>query len=400
MKYSEAHVAQMLGRRSRRAFPVPLPCAVALFVLVVYWVSGPSVSTPHDQYIRLALAFLAGRLDLPERPPWLEVARYDGRTYVIQPPFPALLAIPYVLLAGPHASQTAMSQVLGALNAAVVFLIVRRLTADLTTQLWLVGLFAFGTIYWYVASVGSVWYLAHVVAVLMLNLAILETLGRRRPLLIGLALGAAYWTRLPTILSLPFFLTLAPSERNLRVGYVTRLLAGVAVFVAVNAAYNWARFHTPLDAAYLYRPGVLDEPWFRSGLLHPSYIPRHLRVLLLELPRLVGHPPYVLPSWTGLALWLTTPAMAIVLTAPFRRETWACWAGVLPVALLNMMHGTWGFAQFGYRFALDYYPFLFLLIARAVANRFRPWHAALIVVSVVVNLWGVLWINAFGWVTF
>jgi hypothetical protein len=393
-------MVQALRHPPQSASPVLVASATALAVLVVYWASCPASPTPHDQYIRLASAFLRGRLDLPESPPWLEVARYRGRTYVIQPPFPAVLAVPYVLVAGPRASQTVMSQVLGAMNAAVVFLIARRVSPDLSTQLWLVALFALGTIYWYVASVGSVWYLAHVVAVLMLNLAVLETLGRRRPLVIGLALGAAYWTRLPTILSLPFFLVMAPPGRRARLGYVVRLLAGLTVFVALNAAYNWARFNTPLDAAYLHRPGVLEEPWFRSGLLHPSYIPRHLRVLFLELPRFVGHSPYVLPSWTGLALWITTPAMTLALGAPFRRETWACWAGILPVALVNMMHGTWGFAQFGYRFALDYYPFLFLLVAVALGDRIRSWHVALIAASVAVNLWGVLWINAFGWVTF
>jgi hypothetical protein len=378
-------------------------------VLAAYRITGPASPTPHNQYTRLASAFLQGRLDLPESPPWLEVARYRGRTYVIPPPFPALLAVPYVLAAGPGASQTAMSQVLGAANAAVVFLIARRMSPDLFTQLSLTALFALGTIYWYVASVGSVWYLAHVLAVLLLNLAILETLGRRRALVIGLALGAAYWTRLPVVLSLPFFLIMtlhewAPKDParpgTIRLRYLAPLLLGVAVFVILNAAYNWARFGTPLDAAYLHRPGVLEEPWFQSGLLHPSYIPRHLRAMLLELPRLIDRRPYLLPSWTGLAIWITTPAVVLAAAAPRRRETWACWAGILPVALINAMHGTWGFAQFGYRFALDYYPLLFLLVAAAVGDRLRPWHAALIAAGVLVNLWGVLWINTFGWVTF
>lgn len=122
--------------------------------------------------------------------------------------------------------------------------------------------------------------------------------------------------------------------------------------------------------------------------------------MFLELPRFVDRPPYLTPSWTGLAIWITTPAMVLAAGAPRRRlETWACWARILPVALANAMHGTWGFAQFGYRFALDYYPFLFLLVAAAVGNRVRPWHVALIAAGVAVNLWGVLWINVFGWVT-
>lgn len=122
--------------------------------------------------------------------------------------------------------------------------------------------------------------------------------------------------------------------------------------------------------------------------------------MLLELPRLIDRWPYLVPSWTGLAIWITTPAVVLAAVAPRRWQTWACCAGILPVALVNAMHGTWGFAQFGYRFALDYYPLLFLLVAAAVGDRAKPWHAALIAAGVAVNLWGVLWINVFGWVTF
>ncbi len=389
------------GLRSRVASAPPwlVACCVAAITFAVYRATGPA-HTPHDQYVRLAAAWLQGRWDLPESPPWLEVARYQGRSYVIQPPFPAVLAVPYVLLAGPAASQAAMSHVLGAVNAGVVFLIARRLSSHLPVQLWLVALFSFGTVYWYAASVGSVWYLAHVVGVLMLNLAVLETLGRRRPFLTGLAVGAAYWARLPTILSLPFFLVAVADHGKVRRSQAARLLAGVAVFVAMNAAYNWVRFGTPLDVAYLHRPGVLQEPWFQSGLLHPSYIPRHLRVLFVELPRFVDRWPYLVPSWTGLAIWITTPAVVLTLVVPPGRERGACWAAVVPVALANMMHGTWGFAQFGYRFALDYFPFLFLLVAVAVREGMRPWHRVLVAASVAVNLWGVLWTNTFGWVTF
>ncbi|MDR5710161.1 MAG: hypothetical protein QN140_10110 [Armatimonadota bacterium] len=254
------------------------------------------------------------------------------------------------------------------------------------------------------------WYLAHVVAVLLLNLAILEALGRRRPLLIGLAVGAAYWTRLPVILSLPFFLLVtapawAPDGvrawRAIRWGYVMRMAAGVTLFMGLNFAYNWVRFGTPLDVAYLYRPGVAEEPWFQQGLFHPSYIARHLKVIFLGLPRRLDSWPYLVPSLSGLAIWMTTPAFAFALRAPWRHPlTLASWVAVAPVALVNAMHGTWGFAQFGYRFALDYYPFLFLLTAVGMGQRIRWTHCLLVGLGIAVNLWGVLATNIFSWATY
>ncbi len=54
-----------------------------------------------------------------------------------------------------------------------------------------------------------------------------------------------------------------------------------------------------------------------------------------------------------------------------------------------------GFAQFGYRFSLDFMPFLFLLTIKGMGEELS-WHQkALILASVVVNLWGVVWINKF-----
>ena len=65
------------------------------------------------------------------------------------------------------------------------------------------------------------------------------------------------------------------------------------------------------------------------------------------------------------------------------------------------MHGGTGWAQFGYRFAVDFYPFLFLIIANNFQGcKLGRVHWLLLFVSIFVNLWGVLWINKFGWVGF
>ena len=48
------------------------------------------------------------------------------------------------------------------------------------------------------------------------------------------------------------------------------VFAGVGVFVAANMAYNWARFDSLTNVAYQSIPGVLQEPWYSKGILHPS----------------------------------------------------------------------------------------------------------------------------------
>lgn len=379
--------------------------ALAVLAFAVYHFSFPD-PTPHDQYVRLADALLHGRVDLVDPPRYLESTTYRGRHYVMNPPFPALLLLPYVALRGLNANQSLASHLLGGAMAAALLLLAARLRPRPADSLWLGLLGAFGTILWYHTAVGSTWYMAHTVVVAALALGVLETLGRRRPLLIGLAVAAAYWTRLPAIMTLPFFvLATAPrwapaglrAWRRIDLGYLIRLAAPVAAAVLLNMLYNYVRFGTIADVAAALRPGISEEPWFQRGLFHPSYILRHLRILFLALPVFVPRPPYLLVPWGGLAIWITTPAFVYALRAPLRWETVAAWLGIAAVAAVDFTFGNPGVSQFGYRFAMDFYPLLFLLAARGLGERVPPLAKVLIVLGVAVNAWGVLW-TRWGWV--
>ena len=50
-----------------------------------------------------------------------------------------------------------------------------------------------------------------------------------------------------------------------------------------------------------------------------------------------------------------------------------------------------------YRYALDFYPFLLILAFLGMGGRLRWYHKLLIILSVLVNLWGVVLINKIGW---
>jgi uncharacterized membrane protein len=53
---------------------------------------------------------------------------------------------------------------------------------------------------------------------------------------------------------------------------------------------------------------VNQQPWFDRGLFSLSYIPFHLSVILFELPGVISEPPYIVPSLSGMSIFLTTPA--------------------------------------------------------------------------------------------
>jgi hypothetical protein len=391
--------------------------ALALFVLtfLVYYLAGDGRATPYDYFVALANGFLHGRLSIVNPSPSLvdELIPRHGALYVIYPPMPAILLLPQVAIWGLKANQTLASVFLGSLNVSLVFLLMRKLTGSRSLQLWMAVLFGFGTIHWYLASLGPAWYLAHVISFLFLTLAIYAALTSQRPFLIGLLIGAAYWTRLPTILALPFFIIMLKDRwlekscassvgGRIRFGPLLELGSGVGVFVSCNFLYNYLRFGTPLDIAYSIQ--ARNEPrWYPHGLFDISYIPEHLWVFFLKPPVFTGEPPYVMPSLIGLSILITTPAFVYCTRAGINRLALACWSAIIPIALADFTHGGVGWVQFGYRFGMDFYPFLLILTALGmkaglgIESKVTWKQRLLISLSVLVNLWGVLWINKFGW---
>jgi hypothetical protein len=239
-----------------------------------------------------------------------------------------------------------------------------------------------------------------VVATFFLLLALHLGVRRRWPALAGLALGLAASSRLPTGLALPLLLALfADRWRPTRAH--AQLLVGLVVPALLFAAYNLARFGSPFDTGYAHIPfgddGLLvtDEPWFRHGLISPLYIPRHLYAIFVQGPVLVPDFPYLKPSLTGLSLTLSAPFLfwAVKARGPLVAVTWL---SVGLILLPDVMHGSWGFAQFGYRFVLDAVPLLLLLLGWAYRERASWSLVAAVTVSVAVHAWGIAVFSLYG----
>jgi hypothetical protein len=397
----------------RRVAPdLVVGAVLTLLALVTYWFTG-STEPGSDSYVPLAQAFLDGRISIPVDRPWLElVPAPDGGQYSPLPPVPAVVLMPLVALAAlvgaAEPASNAYTAVAGALNVALVYWLLGRIgVAFVPRQLLTVG-FAFTT-HWWVAGMAGTHLWAQTLGVTFTLVALHLALGRRWPLLAGLALGLAAGSRLPMGLALPLLLAMiSPGPDRWR---PTRahlaMLAGVAAVALPIAAYNVARFGSPIDFGYAHIPSgefglVTDEPWFRHGLLSPLYIPRHLYAMLLQSFEWVDVAPFLRPSITGLSLTLSAPFLFFAARAWRVRE----WQPLVPVALLcvplillpDVLHGSWGFAQFSYRFALDAVPVLMLLLGWAYRDRATPWLAAAIALGVVVHAYGIYAINVLEFV--
>jgi len=100
----------------------------------------------------------------------------------------------------------------------------------------------------------------------------------------------------------------------------------------------------------------------------------------------------------GLSVLVTTPAFIYSIFAGIRnRLAFACWSAIIPIALLIFTKAGTGWTQFGYRYAMDFYPFLILLTLRGIGSTLRWHHKLLICLGILTNTWGVLWINKFHW---
>jgi hypothetical protein len=320
---------------------------------------------------------------------------------------PAVLAVPVVLVTGSVDHQTLLSIMLGAVNAVLVYLLMKKLKFSERTSLLMTTFFAFGTNHCYLASVGSAWFISHIVALNFMLLAILESFGKRRLWLIGLLLGASFWARTTVIFSLPFFYLIfreklwpvnerSSSSNKKNLVNFFELNFGVGLFVLVDALYNFVRFGSlSVMAPYLLIPNISADPVFSQGFMSINFISRHLEAVFVRLPN-----PIYKPSLYSLPIWLTSPALIYALKAGKHRLVLACsLAIILTFGVISLWAGV-GYAQFGYRFAQDFMPFLLILVAYGIGQRPSKLAYTLVALSILVNLWGVVMINKLGLYTF
>lgn len=373
--------------------------------LVVYFITSPG-KTPYDYFTRLADSFLQGKYYLEESPPWLSelIPAGENKFYVVYPPMPAFISMPARFVFKDKFEQQYLAYILGAGIVALTMSISWKLKKDKKLLIFIGLLTGFGNIIWFLSSVGSSWYLGQISAAFFLTAAIFESLSKKRAVLVGIFLGAAFLSRLHTIFSFPLFLFLFYDKKNWLTNYFKIGLSAFP-FLLFNFFYNYIRFGTITDQAYFLLPQLLGEtnaPWFKYGVLHPRYISNGLKTMFLEMPKILKVFPFIQPSWNGLAIWITTPVFIFSFLAPFKEKIVKySWISIILIMLVIISHGGNGFAQFGYRFAVDFYPLLFLLLIKYFSkNKITKIHWLFLIFGIIVNLWGVLWINKFGWVGF
>jgi hypothetical protein len=259
----------------------------------------------------------------------------------------------------------------------------------------------------------------------------------RSQVLAGLLLGIAVTARLPLVLAAPWFVLVGGGETRLR--RTASAAAGGVLPVVALLLYTFATtgsfVHPGYD--YQYRLEVAGYPtldyhadWDVEDV---RYIPQNLGIMFGSLPKvlpdvlpdtLMYEPPVaacqapgaerrlfdrscpiVIPVDIGTSVLLSAPGLLLALFAIRRygrtRLAIGTAGAVLLIGLFNLAHFSQGWVQWGYRFSLDFIPFLLPMVALGAARssdgRPRVIAVALLAAGLLINLWGVTWGQVLGW---
>jgi hypothetical protein len=351
---------------------------------------------PH--FVWQADAFLHGRLDVQKPPNLNDWVLQDGRWYVSFPPFPAVLMMPFVAFAGLSFNDVAFTVVFAAANVALFYNLLRRLPGEPRPAFQdavLALLFGFGTLAFSCSIRGEVWFTAEVIGVTLTLLYLHASLGAAKPFLAGLAVACAAITRTPLAFSAVFFLfEAARTSRPVLLKKLLPFFAAIVLVAIPTALMNEARFgsFTEFGHSHLYNNRV-NAQVARFGLFHYAFLERNLHDAFTRLPEIQLHPLRIGFNGEGMSLFVTTPLFFYLLW-PRRRDVLQreLWLTTAVIALPGFFYQNSGYFQFGFRFSLDYTPYLFLLLALG-AHRFTKLFWGVALAGVAVNTWGALVFN-------
>lgn len=384
----------------------------------------------YKHYVYLAVAMTQGTLDVASVgiPDFYQDLVVDGSSkYLPYQPAPAVLLVPFVAIWGSGFSEVYFSMALGAINVVLFWHILELMGVSRTTKVLLVPFFAFGTVHFYAATTGTLWFYNHVAAVFFVLLAIIFMLRRTSPVVPALFLAFAFLSRQSTVLATPFFLYWMIRQRHDSIFSRQALLdrqslreVGLFVgtllpFIGLSLWYNAARFgglfDTGLDQLYNgYAGSGIQYSFYlnqfpeatRFNMLDLRNIPLHLYTIFLMPPAF--HPDWSVfrPSPYGMSLLLTSPAF--IYAAFVKRNDplkLASWVAIGLVSIPVITYFSQGWVQFGYRYLLDFMPFLLILTALGFEDNQSPTSTkikiAMVTIAIVAGFWGRYWGTELGW---
>ncbi len=389
-----------MNKFGRRSLIENLPFVMFLFLFAFLAIRNLApIGAQH--FVLLANSFLAGHLDFLESPGvWADTAPFDGKYYWPLGPFPAMLLTPFVAVFGSEVRQGVIQLALNILNGLLIFSLARK-TGALRhgDAAWVALFYIFGSAYYGVAQVAWSWYFAHVVGTSAVVAALALHARGIRPFWVGLLVGLGGLTRPSIFLGGLYFVGVLwqSGDRERRFRSVGELLLGLLVCGGASLWYNYVRFQNPFEFGYAYQ--LLTYPALiaarEHGVLSVRHIPGNLYFFLLKGPEAVfrgdGSPvlvyPYLIANFWGMSLFLTSPIYVRCFMADYSRppSAWALLTSLLMLCQMLLYYGV-GLPQYGNRYALDFYPFLLVILLEEFRGGLTTGDRVLILLGVIAAL--------------
>jgi hypothetical protein len=373
-----------------------------LFILFVFF-SNFLVMWGEQHFSFLAQSFLHGKLYFMENPSrWEDTAFYNGEHYWPLGPFPAMLLIPFVWLFslfGLFFKQGFLQFFLFIGVGYLFYLIALRKGFSKEDSWFWAFAFCFGSVFIGISTVPFSWQFAQVITTFLLFMAFYEYANRKRYWLLGIYMSLAFLTRLSAGLGIIFFILEIILRSRQRMRDLIILLLPFVIAINILAWYNYARFGSITEHGYSMQ--IILEPLLTArdyGLFNPIHIPGNLYYFLLSTPLPVfkdniSHVlkfPFLANNPWGMSIFITSPYLFLLFFQKHKdAESKLIWITVGIVALIIFSNYGIGYRQFGYRYSLDFLPWLFfLLIKNWQGKKLIPnWLKRFIVISAIVNLY-------------
>jgi len=323
---------------------------------------------------------------------------------MVFPPLPSLLILPWRAVTGGTVYDSGvLAALMGGATAGLAYRLLACLTKRgwtqhaLTDHLWLASFIAFGSVYWSVATQGTVCFVVETCAAAYAMGAMVVAADGGPGWLSGVCLGAAMLGRPHIFLLSPLLLALALHGKPMGRGALAKWTAGLSLCVAgaalVLACYNLLRFGNPLDFAY---ERAVMKPSFKAeveqyGVFSHHYVLRNLWAMWIAWPVRNGRGGLT-ANPLGMSIFLTTPAIiTIFLARKPGMVVAAAWLSIIALLVPILLYYNTGWVQFGSRFSVDFLAALLILIALAWPDGVPKYGKALIAAGWLVNGWGVAW---------
>jgi hypothetical protein len=378
---------------------------MAITIIFSYSISGNWDARYMQMFHAQAEAFLQGRVDLPVT--WThDLIPFNDKLFLALPPLNGFLITPFVYLFGDKFTETIFALILYAFLIVIQFIYVEKFAAD--KDIWqrslLFVFLALGTMLLPCAVISTSWFNAVLSSCIFLSLAWLtlyyaETL--KQDVLAISFLALASMSRFHLALILPVFIIKAWMTRYKgKLNALIALSVPAAIFIVFVLWWNWVRFGNPFslnydDHAYA---AFFQETIQKHGFHNLVYIFPNIYHGIIAFPELITQFPFFKIDEVGNGILAISPLFIYILVSKHQDKPWYnfaswhnfAWLCIAIIAIPVFTHFSTGWRQFGYRYFLDFFPFVAFLLLQSKVKSTSPLSLFCIALSIWFNIFGTI----------